>query len=64
VQVVGEAVALQPGDRGFQLGQRHHGAALLHHSLEGGRVGVVRSGTPRDAEHALVLDYLGGHHLA
>ena len=42
LQVVGDAVALQPGERGLQLGQRHHRAALAHHPLERGRVGVVR----------------------
>jgi hypothetical protein len=59
--MVREAVALQPAERGFQLGKTHRRPALAHDTFENGIVGMV-VGLAAEVG-ILVLDHLGRHQL-
>ena len=69
MQLVGQPIALQPAESGFQLGQRHLRAALVAgHAFQRRVVAVIQPGPGDTAAQSstprLVLDGLCGDHLA
>ncbi|GAV33985.1 hypothetical protein ROTAS13_01645 [Roseomonas sp. TAS13] len=65
MEMVGQPVPLQPGDRRLQLRQGHLRPPLVaQHALQRGVVGVVGALAARRVQRALVLHHLRRHKLA